>query len=250
MTLIKSLKCSFQALRELFCPRVCLICGKRLSEDEEAVCLSCLSELPYTRYCGKAETPLARLFYGDAEVYKANALLFYFSGADSCKLIFAFKYYHRPEVGTFCGRMIAKDLEGTDFFDGIDALVPVPLARKRQRRRGYNQSESLAEGIAELTDISVWTDVVERIRENPTQTHLGANERRKNVEGIFKCVNPEKLRNKHILLVDDVVTTGATLISCIGALRQVEGIRFSVVTLAQAAKTTSLPGYVVPDFDV
>jgi ComF family protein len=247
ISLIKSI---VRDIRQVLLPRMCIICDKRLQIDEHLICTGCLTKLPYTCYRGQAENGAVRLFYGEVEIERGNAYLYYYTGADSRKILFALKYHKQPQIGLLFGRMMAQDLFSTDFFNGIDALVPVPLAPRRQRQRGYNQSEWLAKGISQTTGLPVWTDVVKRIVENPTQTHLNHAQRRRNVEGIFLCVNPEKLQNKHILVIDDVVTTGATLISCMHSMQNVPGIKFSMLTLAQTASPTSLPGHVVPDFDI
>lgn len=133
------------------------------------------------------------------------------------------------------GRLMAGELLASGFFEGIDYLLPVPLYRTRLRQRGYNQSELLARGISEVTGVSLCTDAIVRSRNNATQTHKSGYARWKNVEGLFQpTVNAPKLEGKHILLIDDVLTTGATLIACADALSELKSIRISVLTLAWA----------------
>ena len=133
------------------------------------------------------------------------------------------------------GRMLATELKNSGFFEGIDCLIPVPLHPARLRLRGYNQSEQLALGIAQITGIPVVVDVLERIHNNSTQTHKSSSERWQNTQGLFvPTPKVDKLKNKHVLLVDDVFTTGATLSACIVALSTVDSIQASIVTLAYA----------------
>jgi len=237
-------------IREILAPRMCIICNRRLQINEKLVCSGCLTKLPYTFYQGRSENGAVRLFYGQIIIERGSAYFYYFTGADSRKILFALKYHHQPEIGLLFGKMMARELIRTDFFKDIDALIPVPLAPLRQQQRGYNQSEWLAMGVAEITGLPIWNEIVKRTVENRTQTHLNHLERRRNVEGIFHCIHPEKLKNKHVLVIDDVVTTGSTLTSCIRAMQGIQGAKFSVLTLAQAASPTSLPGHIVPDFDI
>ena len=237
-------------VRELLFPRPCLVCGATLGLQEQVVCNRCLSQLPYTHYRGLPENPVHRLFYPDTAVQRANAWMFYHQGSDTAHVVHALKYHGRREVGRTMGRLMACDVKPTGFFDGVDALVPVPLSRPRQRRRGYNQSEVLASGIAEVTGLPLWPEVVERTVDNPTQTRLSVEERRQNVEGIFRLCDAGKIRGRHLLLVDDVVTTGATLASCMAALSVAGGVRFSVLCMAVAASAACTPDGLAIDLDV
>ena len=185
---------------EFFFPRLCLSCGRKLLLAEEGLCISCLAGLPYV------------------------ALILY-----------AMKYHGRKKLCRNMGRLMAGELLVSGFFEGIDYLLPVPLYRSRLCQRGYNQSELLARGVSEVTGISLCTDAIVRSRNNATQTHKSGYARWKNVEGLFQpTVNAPKLEGKHILLVDDVLTTGATLIACADALSELKSIRISVLTLAWA----------------
>lgn len=132
------------------------------------------------------------------------------------------------------GRCMASELLPSGFFEGVDVLLPVPLHRKRQRKRGYNQSEWIARGVAAVVGLPVCTAAVERTANTDTQTHKSAFERWQNVEGIFEIRQPEVLEGKHVLIIDDVLTTGATTVGCASCLLQVKGVRISVLTLAMA----------------
>ncbi len=240
----------FRSLDEILFPRVCVICGKKLSVGEPSICAGCLSRLPYTCYHGKPNNGTERLFYGVVPVERASSLIFYYPEADSRKALMALKYGRHPEIGRFFGTMMAAELKTTGFFQGIDAVVPIPLAPKRERLRGYNQSTMLARGVAKVSGLPIWDNVVVRTVENQTQTHLSHYERQRNVEGIFSCIRPQQIRGRHLLLIDDVVTTGSTLASCMKSMNEFSETRFSVLTLALTANVFSAPRNFIPPFDV
>ena len=166
------------------------------------------------------------------EVVRTTAYFYYYKEGQYSSLIHHLKYYDHPEVGTYLGRLAANELKASGFFDDIDLIVPVPLSKKKHRRRGYNQCDYIARGISEITGIPIHTDCIERMIDTDTQTHKDRKERWKNTEGIFHVVKTEELKGKHLLLVDDVVTTGATLHACISALLTIPSVRISVFALA------------------
>lgn len=146
------------------------------------------------------------------------------------------KYGGRYRIGEQLGRMSAGELFTSGFFAGVDVIVPVPLHRQKKKKRGYNQSEHIAGGISMLTGIPVDTLSVVRARDTETQTHKSAFSRWENVDGVFTLLSPGKFACRHILIVDDVLTTGATIIACAEAFNEVEGIKISVLTLAVAGQ--------------
>lgn len=224
-------------------PRMCEICRHRLLYNETCLCHSCYAQLPFTHLQGKPGNVVEKLFWEQFPIVRASAFLHYQPGAPYTQAIVALKYHHRPEVGVFFGERMAEELLETDFFEGIDFLVPVPLAKDRQRQRGYNQSEAIARGIEKATGIPVCTDAVARPISNPSQTHLGAAERKENVKGIFALNPKHRLDHCHVLLIDDILTTGATLISCAQTLAQAEDIRISVLTLGLAGTHPNIPNH-------
>lgn len=235
---------------EVLFPRVCVVCGKKLVAAEPSVCAGCLSRLPYTCYRGMSGNATERLFYGMVPLVRANSFFYYYPGSDSHRILMALKYERHPELGRFLGSMMAAELLGTGFFNDIDAIVPVPLASGRERRRGYNQSYMLARGVADVTGIPVMDRVVKRVVEGLSQTRLSHSERRSNVEDVFSCICPQLISKQHVLLMDDVVTTGATLSSCMRAMNVSCETRFSVLTLALTVNDFSAPCGVIPLFDV
>lgn len=175
--------------------------------------------LPYLYIRGVADNPIERLFWGKVPIERASSMLIYHPGNTVEHIIHAIKYGGQDTLAVDFGRRMAQELLGTGFFDGIDYLQPIPLHPNRQRSRGYNQSECLAQGIAQLTGLPIGR-FVKRIKDNVSQTQLSSGERKANVQAIF-APNTDELRAKrprHLLFVDDVITTGSTAISCISAL--------------------------------
>ncbi|MDO4929896.1 MAG: ComF family protein [Bacteroidales bacterium] len=223
------------ALR-LLLPSYCMICGRRLDRHEEYVCTKCFNDLPFTRLHGEPGNVVERLFWAMLPIRRANALLHYQTEGDTRYIFFQLKYYNRPRVGRFFGRIMARDLLDTDFFDTVDVIIPLPLHAKKERKRGYNQSLLLAQGISEVTGLPIDTTAIVRWVDNPTQTQLTPEERRENVQGIFHLAHPERVANRHVLLVDDVLTTNATLLSCGRELVRAGGVSISILTLGLAGQ--------------
>lgn len=174
------------------------------------------------------------MFWGLIPVERAAALFYYAAHSETSNILLALKYYGKHDVGIDMGKLMADELMPSGFFEGIDLLVPLPLERKRQRARGYNQSEMLAKGISITTGIPYSNKAVKRTTFNKSQTKLNKWERMENVSNCFLLSKPELLKGKHILLIDDVLTTGSTLLSCAEVLTQAEDIKISILTLAYA----------------
>ena len=213
-------------------PRLCVVCGQRLAPTERSLCSVCLFHLPRTDFHQKPlDNPMAQLFWGLAPIEKAAALFYYHPHSETAQLVYRLKYNNRPDIGEDIGRVMANELQATDFFSDIDVLLPVPLASKRLRQRGYNQSEQLAIGISDITHLPIVSKALRRKHFQQSQTTLNRWQRQENVEDTFWLKDGSQLQDKHVLLIDDICTTGATLISCANTLKDIEGIRISVLTL-------------------
>ena len=213
-------------------PRLCVVCGHRLAPTERSLCGVCLFHLPRTDFHQKPlDNPMAQLFWGLAPIEKAAALFYYHPHSETAQLVYRLKYNNRPDIGEDMGRMMANELQATDFFSDIDVLLPVPLASKRLRQRGYNQSEQLAIGISDITHLPIVSKVLRRKHFQQSQTTLNRWQRQENVTDTFQLKEEHLLQGKHVLLIDDICTTGATLIACANVLKDIEDIRISVLTL-------------------
>ena len=221
-------------LKELLFPRYCKVCRRRLMHSEQHLCIHCLLELPRTHYERDPNNLLMQHFMEWPEVIRATAYFYYYKEGEYSSLIHHLKYKDHPEVGTYLGRIAAMELKESGFFDGIDLIIPVPLSKKRYRQRGYNQCDYIAKGISKATSIDISNKSIERMVNTDTQTAKGRMDRWKNTEGIFRIKDATTLTGKHILLVDDVATTGATLHACTSALLTVPGVHVSVFALTKA----------------
>ena len=222
------------SILNLFYPRVCAACGEVLLKNEETVCLKCRHTLPRTGYEHNPDNPVAQTFYGRVRFHAVTACFFFAKSGKVQHLIHQLKYKGNKEAGIFLGQQIGESIKEAPIFQGIDYLVPIPLHPKREKQRGYNQSLMIAKGINEVTGIPIGNKYLIRSIYTETQTQKTAEERFQNVKDIFEVHYPEELQGKHILLIDDVLTTGATLESCAHALESIPGIVISVATAACA----------------
>ncbi|MCR4583454.1 MAG: ComF family protein [Prevotella sp.] len=220
---------------DLISPRLCVVCGRRLSITEQTLCASCCLKLPRTDLHKNAlDNELARLFWLRMPVERATALFYYQPHAESANIIYEMKYHDHPEIGIQMGRMIALETVGSGFFEGIDAIVPVPLAPKRERQRGYNQSYQIALGVSEVTGLPVWNKAVRRMNFKGSQTTKSRWERTENVDKSFQLIDSDSVHGRHLLLIDDVITTGATLAACGKVLGKAGDVKLSVLSLGFA----------------
>ena len=219
-------------LLDFIAPRTCAICGRRLSSTEECICIKCLCDIPFASFHHHPlDNPMARLFWGLFPVERVAALFYYQPQSPPYRLIHDLKYHYAPETGQYLGRLTATRMVPHGFFDGIDAIIPMPITWLRCLQRGYNQSEEIAKGIHEITGIPVYDKVVKRTKFKGSQTQLNTRERRENVQNAFFLKQPEKIRGKHLLLIDDVITTGATVTACAEELAKAGDTRISVLSI-------------------
>lgn len=214
-------------------PRSCCVCGRALYGSEEVLCAECLWRLPRLRYSSVVGNALWTYLNEKEEVERAMSLFVYKPGGVMGRVVHDFKYRHHPDTARYMGRMLGRELLPTGFFEGIDVMVPMPITRSRRRERGYNQSEELGRGVSEVTGVGMDVCSVQRRVFARSQTRLSAEERRENLRGAFRIVDVGRLLGRHVLLIDDVITTGATMCSCIGAMRESGVSRISVLSLAR-----------------
>lgn len=219
-----------EALTHLFFPMACLGCGTGLEEGEEVLCATCHADLPLTRYWEVKDNPIERMFWGKLPIERASSFLFFSKGGKVQAMLHKLKYKGRQSVGRYLGRTYAQALAHHAAID-YDAVIPLPLHRSKLRKRGYNQCTSIAEGMSAEWGIPAWHHAVIRREANESQTRKGRFERWENVKDLFVVNAPSELAGKHVLLIDDVITTGATMEACATALLKVPGIKVSIATI-------------------
>jgi len=217
----------------LFYPQICASCSEALVRNEHLLCTTCRVELPRTNYHTDPENEVAQSFWGRVPIEHASAHFYFQKGGRIQEILHKLKYKGQQDVGIELGKIIGRDIE-TSPFKQVDIIIPVPLHKSKKRKRGYNQSECIAIGLAEAMGKPLDTKTLQRMIANPTQTKKHRFDRWTNVEGIFALTNPENIDHKHILLVDDVVTTGATLEACASTLLQAENVKVSIIAVARA----------------
>lgn len=220
-------------LAHLFFPNVCVVCGGELLRGEEGACLQCLYKLPKTNNFIEPDNEAEKLMAGRIPFERIASYCVYTKGGILPPLIYHLKYRHKKNIGLLLGRMFGKDLWGSEFLNPVELIVPVPLHPKREKMRGYNQAEIIAEGLSETTGLPMSAGNLLRVVYNPTQTKRTKTQRWENVKDIFKVADPKLFERKHLLLVDDVITTGSTLEACGMALQVCNGLKISIVTLGE-----------------
>ncbi len=219
----------------LFFPHTCAGCGSDLLENDQTVCLRCHANLPETGFFALPGNPIEKIFYGRLEVKLAGAGYYFTKNSVLQRLIHQLKYNGNQEVGRQLGQWLGLQLKKSGRFNGVDALIPLPLFPDKEKKRGYNQATVLCEGIADIINVPVLKDIVLRKRYTDTQTKKGRSERWVNVEGSFEISDPAQLESKKLLLVDDVITTGATMEACGYAIKQIQQTELGMATLAWAS---------------
>lgn len=218
----------------LLFPRLCYGCGNHLTRNENLICTECYVVIPRTGYHTIPENPVAQLFWGRCMLEKAAAFSYYNKGSRIRSLIHNLKYKGVKEIGFELGTIYGKSLKSSGFMNDIELIIPVPLHPLKKRKRGFNQSELICDGLSSISGIPVDVTSLIRSTRTETQTKRSRYERWTNVEGIFCLRDPSAIEGKHILLVDDVITTGSTIESCTNELLKAEGVRVSVIALAYA----------------
>ena len=231
MNVLKDFLSDFAAL---FFPDLCAACGKNLFKGESEICHSCIYKLPLTQFHADPENRVARQFWGRIDILQAGAYLYFQKGTRVQNLLHQLKYNKRPEVGKRLGELYGYELAQSPVFIKPDLVIPVPLHPKKLKKRGYNQSSSIAEGLGKILDIPVSEDNLYRKSHTETQTKKSRFARYENMKEAFDLRNPEALAGKHVLLVDDVLTTGSTLEACAIKMQEKVDLKLSIATLAYA----------------
>lgn len=224
------------AFLHLFFPHVCTGCGSDLLNANTMLCMRCMNAMPGTSFEQYPANPVENLFRGRLRLAAASAQFYFTKESLMQHLMHQLKYRGNKELGLQLGKIMGEQLVKSGRFT-VDALVPLPLFPARERKRGYNQATVLCEGMAEIMRVPVLDKLVCRPMHTETQTKKGRIGRWKNMEGKFRVADPGSCRNKHLLLVDDVITTGATLEACGNELLQLENVRLSVASLCVASRS-------------
>ena len=224
-------------LFDLFYPHVCVACSQKLLGDEEVICFKCENELPKANHWNDIENPLMKRFWGRVDLQAAAALFQFQKGSAIQHMLHQLKYKGRRDVGTYLGKTLGDLMQQNEaIIKDVDLVLPVPLHRKKLKQRGYNQCDSFAESLAGVLNVPWSSSALIRVNENVSQTKKNRFDRYSNVAEIFAVKDAERLKGKHILLVDDVVTTGATAEACMHTILQVADTKVNFAAMAVALK--------------
>jgi len=226
---------SLRDLFHLFLPNNCKACTSGLRQGEHFICFHCIAQLPKTNYHTQTNNPVQRILWGRVHFQKATSWLHYSKGGLVQRLLYELKYNNQQQLGVHLGELLGMDLQSANFFDEMDLVIPIPLHVKKQFKRGYNQSVRIAEGISKVANLELDNTSVIRKIENPTQTRKSRMSRWENVSEIMEVINEDALKGKHILLLDDVITTGSTIEAMTSVMETIPKIKISVLTLCWAS---------------
>jgi ComF family protein len=233
---MQTLKNIFSSTLHLFYPHLCIGCGSDLLQQDNLLCLHCINNLPHTNFAQHNNNPVEKIFWGRIPITAAHSEFYFSKEFLIQQLIHQLKYKNNTAIGFYLGELMGKTLLNSNRFNNIDYLIPLPLYPDKEHKRGYNQATIICNGMSDVMNIPVLNGNVIRQKFTETQTRKHRTERWENVEGSFKIKNAEALQGKNILLVDDVITTGATLEACGSVVLQTEGVKLYIATLAHAAK--------------
>lgn len=220
------------AFTQLFFPHVCAACGTDSIDTQQLLCFSCATNLPLTNFNHHVDNPVEKVFWGRLPLFGAASYLYFSKQSSVQKLMHQFKYKGHKEIGIYFGRKLGESIIESRRFMELEGLVPLPLHPRKERTRGYNQATILCEGMAEILKVPVLATAIERSSRTDTQTRKSRLQRWQNMEGRFQVRDLGALQDKMVLLVDDIITTGATLEACGQELLTVPGLILGVATLA------------------
>ena len=222
-------------LFEFVLPHYCMVCGRRLDPSEQQICITCYLGMPRIGYEMDSINPTERILLAEKSLVRAASMFIYDKESDYSNILFHLKYWRHPKVGCWLAGIFARELQAKGFFEGIDCIVPLPLTYWKEIRRGYNQCMHIAKGVRKVTGLPILRNAVIRKVNRTKQAGLGKYQRWHNAQGLFEVADAGALQGRHILIIDDVVTTGSTLCSMIDTIVSVvPDIRVSVLTLAIA----------------
>ena len=230
------LKKIFNDTLHLLYPHLCAGCGKDLPYRHDLLCLRCIQELPHTGFAAMPGNPVEKYFWGRLPIAAAHSEFYFTTDSLIQQLLHQLKYKGNERIGRFLGELLGKSLLNSGRFHTIDALIPLPLHPDRERRRGYNQAAIIGMGVAEALHVPLLTDIVMRQTVTETQTRKHRAERWDNVSNSFTVSDKQALAGKHLLLIDDVVTTGATLEACGRVILEINDVKLSMATVAHTSK--------------
>jgi len=220
----------------IFYPHVCTGCGSDIVHHNNLLCLKCLAVLPKTNFAQHSNNPIEKIFWGRIPLAAAHSEFYFSKEALIQQLIHQLKYKNNKDIGFYLGQILGTSLLASNRFNNIDALIPLPLFLDKERKRGYNQAAIICNGVSDVLNVPVINNNVARAKHTDTQTKKGRAERWKNVSGSFTIKDKQALSGKNLLLVDDVITTGATLEACGAIMLSISNVTVSIATLAHAIK--------------
>jgi ComF family protein len=215
----------------LIYPRGCGVCSQSLVNGESCICSACWYELPKTGFYRDKENPMTRIFWGRIDIVSGTALFHYQKGGKVQDLIHRLKYKGQQEIGRYLGMRLGHYMLESSIYRHLDSIIPVPLHPEKQRMRGFNQSEAFGEGLSRILGVPLNTRVLQRLSATSSQTRKRRFMRWENVESAFSLNNTSILENKHVLLVDDVITTGATMEACANKLLTAAGVKVYLASI-------------------
>lgn len=224
-----------ESVLQLFFPHICAGCGSDVLNRHNLICIRCMDAMPQTHFELHADNPIEKIFWGRLTIEKASSQYYFTKDSLMQRLMQQIKYKNNKELCIYLGRLMGHQLIQSNRFTDIDALVPLPLHPEKEKRRGYNQAELLCIGMAEAMYLPVFTNAVIRTEHTESQTKKGRVDRWLNMENKFEISDKESLKNKHLLLVDDVITTGATLEACGSSILNMSNSRLSIATLCYSS---------------
>lgn len=230
-----SLKEIKESVLHLLFPHVCTGCGNDILDKESVLCMRCIDAMPETNFELHPDNPVEKMYWGRLQLTHGTAQFYFTKESLMQHLMHQFKYKNNRDLGLQLGRIMGEQIKKSDRINA-DALIPLPLFPIKEKRRGYNQATLLCRGMAAAMNIPVLDNAIIRPQHTESQTKKGRIERWKNMEGKFVLNNPESIKNKHVLLVDDIVTTGATLEACGNELLKGENVTLSIATLCVASR--------------